>query len=133
MTIIPHAGDSGIDGSLMRMVEQINSPKIPIVPISRVNDFKFNTDLLQVRDYVLFDMTELSWNTPYEETGTHLFGVNSKNFSEFDTDEWRRFDEWVTDNPPLIYFKRELLSKDVTETVLPIDYFNWIIHNSNQV
>jgi|SRR6185503_2829563 len=125
MIIAPHVGE-GLDGSLMRMAEQISSPKIPIVPISRVRNFKFNTDLLQVKDYVLLDMTELDWNTPYEQTGTHLFGKNTKIFPHFDGIEWLRFDEWVADNPPTIYFKRELLKKDITEAVVPIDYFNWI-------
>lgn len=125
MIVYPHSGD-GLDGSLVRMVQQINSPKIPIVPISRVQNFKFNTDLFQIKDYVLFDMTELDWNTEYEKTGTHLFGENTKNFSHFDSKEWRRFDEWVESNPPSLYMKRELLKKDVTETVIPIDYFNWI-------
>jgi hypothetical protein len=124
MSIIsPHTGQ-GIDGTTWRMAERINS-KIPLIPISRVNDFKFNTDLYQVADYVLFDMTELDWNTPYEETGTHLFGENTQNFNHFNTDDWKKFDEWVATNPPKLYMKRELLKKDVTENIIPIDYFNW--------
>lgn len=130
MIVNPHVGN-GMDGTLIRMVEQIH-PKIPIVPISRINDFKFNADLHRLTSYVLIDMTELDWDTPYEKTGTHLFGKNTANFHHFNTDEWKKFDEFVDNNKPVLYFKRELLKKDVTEDVIPIDYFNWVKHISVQ-
>jgi hypothetical protein len=54
MIVSPHTGQ-GIDGTTWRMAGQIKST-VPIVPVSRVNGFKFNTDLYRLTDYVLMDM-----------------------------------------------------------------------------
>jgi hypothetical protein len=126
MIVSPHNGQ-GIDGITWKMAELIAAKsKLPIVPISRVNGFIFNTDLYRLGSFVLIDMIELDWNHDYEKTGTHLFGENTKDFDYFNNDEWKKFDEWVDGNKPTLYLKRELLKKDVSDIVKPIDYFNWI-------
>ena len=124
MIIQPNIGQ-GLDGTLIRMVEQIKSD-LPIVPVSRMGDFKFNTDLFRLTDYILIDMCEMSWNTPFESTGSAIFGRTADKFNEYQSDDWKRFNEWVANNPPLLTFQRELLNKDVTDTIIPIDYFNWV-------
>jgi len=124
MIVSPHKGQ-GLDGTVVRICEHIDSP-IPIVPITRVNDFKFNEELRSLKEYILADYIEYDWNWDLEKSGTHLFGKNTKDFHHFDTDEWRKFDEWVGNNKPHIYFKRELLSADATDNVAAIDYPCWL-------
>jgi hypothetical protein len=127
MIVSPHQGQ-GLDGTVYRICEQIKSP-IPIVPITRINDFKFNTDLFRLADYVLLDFIEYDWNWNFEKSGTHLFGHNSSEFHHFNTDEWKKFDTWVNENPPKVYFKRELLNVDNSPSflnVVPIDYPCWL-------
>lgn len=125
MIVSPHIGQ-GIDGTAWRICEQINS-KLPIVPITRIENFKFNTDLFfRITDYILVDYVEYGWDWDSAKTGTHFFGKNTKDFPQFNTEEWAKFDEWVANNPPKIYFKRELLKKDIQPNVHPIDYPCWL-------
>jgi hypothetical protein len=123
----PHQGD-GIDGSVWKIAQTINSP-IPIVPVSRINNYKFNTDLYRLSDYVLLDYVEYDWNWDLEKSGTHLFGHNTNEFHHFDTPDWRTFDQWVNENPPKIYFKRELLKTTIAPSFLKVaalDYPCWL-------
>jgi hypothetical protein len=123
MSIISPDINKNMDGSVLRIAQHINSP-IPIVPITRIEGFKFNDGLLALDKYILLDYSELWWNT--ENTDTHLFGKNTGDFPEiFKGDDWRRFDDFVRDNPPLLTLKRELLKKDISENILPIDYPMW--------
>jgi len=122
MIVSPDANNE-MDGSVLRIAREINSP-YPIVPITRIEGFKFNPDLLTIDKYILLDYSELWWNT--ENTESHLFGKNTSDYPEiFKGEDWKRFDDFVRDNPPLVYFKRELLKQDVTENIVPIDYPCW--------
>lgn len=113
-----------MDGSVLRIAKTINSP-LPLIPITRIDGFKFNPDLLRVKDYVLLDYSELFWNV--ENVDTHVFGLNTSQFPEqFPGDEWQKFEDFVHNNPPKIYFKRELLNKDKTDWLCPIDYVCWV-------
>lgn len=113
-----------MDGSVLRIASGINSP-YPIVPITRIEGFKFNPDLLSLDKYVLLDYSELYWNS--ENTDTHLFGKNTSDYPEqFPGDDWKRFDDFVKEQPPVIYFKRELLNKDRSDFIHPIDYPCWV-------
>ncbi len=113
-----------MDGSVLRIAREINSP-YPIVPITRIGGFKFNPDLLSLDKYVLLDYSELYWNS--ENTDTHLFGKNTGDYPEqFPGDDWKKFDDFVREQPPVVYFKRELLNKDRTDFVYPIDYPCWV-------
>jgi len=116
--------NNNMDGSVLRIANQINSP-IPIVPITRIEGFRFNPDLLNLGKYILLDYSELYWNS--ENIDTHLFGKNTSDFpDQFPGEEWKKFDDFVRDNPPAIYFKRELLNKDKGGIVHPIDYPCWV-------
>lgn len=98
----------------------INSP-IPLALVTRLENFVFNTELLSVKDYILCDFSEYGWDTDLRTT--HVFGQNTNEFSgHFKGDEWRKFDEWVKENKPKVYFKRELLRKDSSEWLQPIEY-----------
>jgi len=116
--------NGNMDGSVLRIASLIDS-RYPIVPITRIEGFQFNPELLSLNKYVLLDYSELYWNS--ENTDTHLFGKNTSDFPEqFPGEEWKKFDDFVRDNPPVIYFKRELLNKDKGGNVYPIDYPCWV-------
>lgn len=113
-----------MDGSVLRIANEINS-LYPIVPITRIEGFKFNPDLLSLDKYVLLDYSELYWNS--DNTDTHLFGKNTSDYPEqFPGDDWKKFDDFVREQPPVVYFKRELLNKDRSDFIHPIDYPCWV-------
>ena len=113
-----------LDGSAVRIAQHIDTGSLPILPVTRVEGFEFNEDLRGVKDWVMLDYSELHWFS--ENTETHLFGVNTHKFDEvFKGDEWAKFEDWVRENPPKLYLKRELLKQDVSDNVLPMDYCSW--------
>jgi len=115
-----------LDGSAVRIAQHIDTGSLPILPVTRVENFVFNTELYSLKDYILLDYSELFWFS--ENTETHLFGVNTHKFDEvFKGDEWIKFEDWVRENPPKLYLKRELLKQDVSDQVTPVDYPAW--HN----
>jgi hypothetical protein len=123
MTVIA-AATEGNDGTVMRIAQMINSP-YTIVPVTRVDDFRFNEDLIGVKEAVLLDMVEYGWNWD-EKRGTHLFGLNTNGYAElFPGEEWAKFDEWVKGLDKCVYFKRELLAADRPKNVYPLNYPCW--------
>lgn len=116
--------NGNLDGSVVRIAQNIDSFGLPILPLTRIDGFKFNEGLLPIKDYILLDYCELWWNT--DNVDTHIFGKNTNQFSEiFSGDEWQKFDDWVANNPPKVYLKRELFKKDVTDEIIPADYMGW--------
>jgi hypothetical protein len=100
-----------------------------VVPISTFADYKFNPklhdidgwDLSARKPWVLLDFTELEWCYFDEKNETHLFGKNTRDCRWLNP-HWHPFCDFVRDHPPVMYFKRELLAKDVTASVKPIDW-----------
>lgn len=92
----------------------------PIVLVSWVEDFIFNEELLGIKDYVLCCFAEEGWDIKITES--HLWGVNSEQFPRYYNGDWIKFDNWVKENPPKLFFKRELLKENVTHIVKPIEY-----------
>lgn len=108
------------DGVAHSMLLQINS-KLPLVIVSRVEDYVFNTELLNLDKYILVDFTEYCWD--WDRNYTHIWGVNTNGFNDrLTAGEWDKFDEFVKNNPPVLTFKRELLKKDLSDNLLPIEY-----------
>lgn len=107
------------DGSAYDFLQKVDNP-LPIVLVSWVEDFVFNPALLSVRDYVLVCFCEYGYDALMNDT--HLWGVNSENFTRYYSEGYRQFDEWVKGNPPKIIFKRELLKKDAVGNVHSIQY-----------
>lgn len=105
------------------LINKLNS-KYPIVLVNWVEDFIFNDELLRVKDYILICFCEYGWN--YTITDSHVWGSNTdKNGygdGRYKGTEWDKFDNWVRDNPFKVMFKRELLAKDVTDKIRPIEY-----------
>ena len=110
-----------IDPVVYDIIKHIKSD-VPIVPITRVENFEFNSDLLNLDRYIIADFTEYGWN--WDMQHTHFFGRNTATYfyDMFNGDEWNRFNSFVRDREPLLYFKRELLSKDVRKDILPIEF-----------
>ncbi len=110
------------DGPAHKLLSQVNSP-IPIVLMSRTHRFKFNEELLKLGSYILCEFSEMGWN--WNLTETHVWGKNTEKFPQFHDEEYKKFDDWVAANPPVFTFTREILSKDITENNVPIDYPCW--------
>lgn len=111
------------DGSAAQLLQQIPTD-IPIVLVSRVDGFVFNEELLSLDKYILCNYFELGWNYEWNDGG-HLFGKYRRHYLPmFLDEEWKKFDEWVKNNPPLLTFQRELHKSDFKDNVYPIEYAN---------
>lgn len=125
MSIIVADRRGNTDGSMFRLFEHFDS-RVPIVLMSKTHNYKFNEALLSLDKYVLVDVSEYGWDWSLPKSGTHIWGKNTSEFPQFaDNEHYQRFDDFVAQKPPLLTFKRELLKRDVTETMIPIDYPCW--------
>jgi len=123
--IISAAANNHFSPPEWNVVKDVKSD-IPIVLVTRLDGYVFNEDLLSLRDYVLICMCEYDWDWDLEKSGTHIWGLNTNNFPHFkDNPEWGKFDKWVMENKPILFFKRELLKRDTTDWLVPIDYPNY--------
>lgn len=137
MSIIT-ADKNGVTDSAYHTFNGKIDSKYPIVIVSWVENFVFNDALLGVKDYVLLCMCEYGWN--FEIKDSHIWGSNTdKNGygdGRYKGEEWDKFDNWVKENPFKIMLKRELLKKDVSPTVQPIEYPcvvpEWDIQTENE-
>lgn len=109
-----------LDHPTLRILQEINID-VPIVPVNMFSGYDFNEDLYKLDKWVLVDMAEYGANQ-WQRNETHIWGVNSENYKQCDTDEWRKFDNFIKEKPPIVYFKRELLKKDLTGNIYPIDF-----------
>jgi hypothetical protein len=107
------------DSVFHTLLPRINS-EYPLVIVSWVEGFEFNEELLKLKDYVLIDFREFGWN--YTITNSHIFGTENGLNGQYSGKQWERFNVWVANNPYKILFQRELLEKDVTDTIRPIEY-----------
>lgn len=133
ISIISPDVNSTVEGSVIDALRHLNpvphqESDVVVVPISRFHSFKFNPKLYTLKKpIILVDYVELGAND-WDRRKTHFFGAGTLDeFSTFndwgiDRNQWVAFDKWVEDNPPKLYLKRELLAKDVSGTVKPIDY-----------
>lgn len=119
--MVIHASSKSYSPPEFNVIKDVKS-EIALVLVTRKDDFVFNKELLELNDYILVDMCEYNWDWNLNSSGTHFFGVNTYYFPQFLGEEWDKFDNWVSGNKPKIYFKRELLEKDVKETIYPIEY-----------
>lgn len=119
MAVILSTDTGATDSIYHTLIKHIDTP-IDIVLVSWDENYRFNPHLLKLKDYCLIDFCEEGWDVPIIDT--HIFGKNSEKFPRYYNGDWVKFDDWVKANPPKITFKRELLKKDVTDKVLPIEY-----------
>ncbi len=107
------------------LTEGMNEADVVVIPVTRLDNFVFNPVLEHLnKPYVLVCFSEYFWDWPQDKT--HIWGQNTHEFSWFmQNPQWAIFESWVKDHPPLLTFKRELLAKDVSERLLPIEYACW--------
>lgn len=113
------------DGVIHSLCQRINTT-VPILLISRSEQLSFNEEILSLKgkDYVIVDVIENGWN--WDRKNTLIVGHNVNEFKgDCQNDAWDRLDEFVRENPPKMYFKRELLKKDVAKRIKPIEFPNW--------
>jgi len=92
---------------------------VVVVVISNVANYQFNTALRHVnKPVVVIDLLELYGDEPGLKD-TLIFG---KDEVLKQGEEWQPFHQWLKENPPALYFKRELFEKDRSANVLPIEW-----------
>ena len=112
------------DGTAAQILGMLQT-EIPVVLVTRPDNFKFNEELNKLDKYILCDYEEMGWSYDWSR-GTHIFGNNTYKFPDlYSGDEWRKFEDFVSLKEPLLYFKRELLEKDRSDYLHPIDYSAW--------
>lgn len=123
MRIVSAYKDGWIDPPVMKIMErvQLTGLDFTAVVVTKRDGYEFNPELEKITGpWVLFDFCEYGWDWDQEET--ILFGVNIFDYEDEFENDWIKLCDWVKDNPPLIYFKRELLEEDRTNRILPIEY-----------
>lgn len=117
--------DPTLLGSLLNhlpnRVSSVSDADVVIVPVSHHADFQFNEELRRItKPVVLMDFMEYFG---YARNGdSHVLGVSTLPINLASSREWVKLHQWVTQNPPALYFKRELFQRDVTDKVLPIEW-----------
>lgn len=106
-------------------VHDRNDADVILVPITAFNHFQFDREgMARINKlWALVCYTEYGWDFDFH--ATHIWGKNTEEFGFFDREngkEWKAFDDFVATHPPAIQFKRELLERDVSPTLQPIDY-----------
>lgn len=114
-----------VDVPALEILRKVNTD-IPILLISRSEELDFNEEIFSLvgKKYVIADYIEIAWNWDRKET--LIIGKNTENFPDVcKSDSWLKLDKFIKENEPYLYFKRELLEKDKTDKILPIEYVNW--------
>ncbi len=109
-------------------VDSIKEADVVGIPITHRNDFKFRESLgdeIGDKPWVLYDWSEFGWDWTQEDS--YLWGYRRMEHPAFrQSKEYRKFDDFVREHPPIMTFQRELLAKDVTDRLQPIEYLNWL-------
>lgn len=108
--------------NLLRHLPRDGGKRVTIVPITRLDDFRFNLSING--PWVLWDHSEFGWD--WKQHTSYRWGVDRLDHEWFKSDEYRRFDDFVVNHPPIMTFQRELLAADATDTLIPIEYGNWL-------
>ena len=114
-----------VDPVWYALLKEVNTG-IPIVPVTKLDDYKFNTELYNLDKWILVSGVEFGWDHNFEVTGTHFFGKNTYEYDfGFDGEEWKKFDDFVKAHPPVIVFTRELMEGAAPINCYPINYPSW--------
>lgn len=109
-----------LDAPTYNLLKEVKTD-IPLVQINVFTDYEFNAELYNLDKWVLVDFSELGANQ-WDLRETLIWGKNSELFNYSKGEEWQKFDQFVKEKPPIGIFKRELLKKDKTENILPINF-----------
>lgn len=115
------------DPPAMRLLQCLpQGGDVAVVLVTRIDGFQFRADLKLIiggRPWVLVDFSEFSWD--WDQQSSYLWGRDRTEHEWFRGDEYRKLDQFIRDNPPVLTFQRELLRGDASEYVLPIEYANY--------
>lgn len=128
--ISPDAGGR-IDPPVKRILDHLppgDGTRITIVPVTRLENFKFSLQF--GGPWVLWDHSEFGWD--WDQDRGYNWGENRTDHQWFQTDDWKRFDDFVRKHPPLCTFQRELLEADRRPNRLPAEYLNYAQHVAPQ-
>lgn len=93
-----------------------------LIPISLFSNYQFNNDLEHLTKPIIV-MDFMEYGNGLLSDGTHLFGKTYRNLLlDVLPAPYKRFDEWIGQREPLLYFKRELRQQDASERVKPIEF-----------
>lgn len=112
---------------LPNLVDSVLAADAVVLPISFFANYQFNEALYKLKGKPLIVVDFLEYSTFWNGEETHLLGKNlqvAKNL--FNKPEWMKLDGWLAANPPAMYFKRELLNRDRTDRVRPIEFLCYL-------
>jgi hypothetical protein len=116
--------DPTIYGNTLRFLPNqvdLSQADVVVVPISRLPGYTFNPALNAVHQpVVIVDFIEYEWS--WNEPDTHILGRNTKSCRWLNDPAWHQLDDWAASRNIVMYFKRELLQKDVTPRIKPIEW-----------
>jgi len=102
-------------------------PDAWLVPITYGSHFKFE-GLAQIKGkkWVLVDYSEFGWDWKQDTSYKWLNGDRFKHPSFAHHEEYIKLQHFMLDNPPILTFQRELLERDRSDTLVPIEYLSWL-------
>lgn len=124
MIIVPDK-NGATDGTAYRFLERLNV-NIPILLMTAFREMQLGDSINQLKDkkYALVCYSEYGWDWDRKET--HIWGKNTENFYHiFGSDDFKRLDDFIRENPPAVILKRELLDGDNVDNIFPIEFPNW--------
>lgn len=113
-----------VDPPVLRILKHLppgDGTRVTVVPVTRLENFKFSLQF--GGPWVLWDHSELGWD--WDQERGYNWTENRTGHQWFQTDDWKRFDEFVRKYPPICTFQRELLEADRRPYRLPAEYLNY--------
>lgn len=112
---------AGLLDHLPNQVGSVLEADVIVVPISFLATYKFNEALHGLKKpYVLIDFLEFGWDAG--DKNNILGSGMTQQFGHLNNSEYAKLDQWVWDHPPRLTFKRELFKRDVSPTMLPVEF-----------
>jgi hypothetical protein len=104
----------------------ISQSDVVVVPVSWYSDYAWRHDLTGIigsKPYVILDYVELGleWDL-WSDLDSMVIGRNVLNFPRVSGKDWVSLNDFVRDRPPVCYFKRELLNREITDWLRPADF-----------
>lgn len=126
--ILSPCASGKIDGTVKHQIidrlpnqVSLSEADVVVVPVSYFPRITISDGVLNLKKpYVLLDYCE--YGPTWDQRETILFGRNHSTATDYQDVDWRCFDDWVRDNPPILTFKRELLQKDACSTIKPLEF-----------
>lgn len=104
-------------------VHSVAEADITLVCISHYGDYSFGSHLSQLRGKKWGMVDFMEYYGQVESGETHLFGKNHDiAYNLHSNPEWSKLNAFCADNPPAIYFKREIFKGMRCPSVQPIEW-----------